>query len=95
MHGKDPGLTKSQLAKTVESGREIEVTDTVNWSVGDEILLTTTDYNPWHSEVFRISRIKGKKLTLNTTIKYRHIGELYLYSIINSGRNENIYLCIF
>ncbi|XP_012942613.1 fibrocystin-L [Aplysia californica] len=73
LHGVDKGLTKTHLAETVDSGNEIKVVDAVSWAVGDDILLTTTDYNPWHSEVFKITAISGTTITLNSTIQHRHI----------------------
>ena len=79
LHGRDPGLTKTYLATTVSSGNTISVTDAVNWQTGHEIMLTTTDMNPHHTEVFRITDINGNSITLNTNIKYRHIGQLLFY----------------
>ena len=42
--------------------------------VNDDIMLTTTDYNAWHTEVFRITAISGTTITVNDTIKHKHIG---------------------
>ncbi|CAL1525941.1 unnamed protein product, partial [Lymnaea stagnalis] len=75
LHGKDRGIIKTSLATTVDSGNQITVTDNVSWVPGDIILITTTDYNPWHTETFSISSIAGNTVTLNSTIKYRHIAD--------------------
>ncbi|CAL1525942.1 unnamed protein product [Lymnaea stagnalis] len=75
LHGKDHGITKTKLAQTVDSGNQITITDTVSWVPGDIILITTTHYNPWHTETFSISSIAGNTITLNSTIKYRHIAQ--------------------
>ena len=69
--------TQTFLETTVDSGNEISVTDSVSWEVGDEIMLTTTDYNAWHNEVFTIAAISGTTITLDSDIQYKHIGELY------------------
>ncbi|KAH9512877.1 Fibrocystin-L, partial [Bulinus truncatus] len=73
LHGKDRGIIKTYLASTVDYGKVITVTDAVSWVAGDVILLTTTDYHPWHTETFTVASISGKTITLNDTIKYRHI----------------------
>ncbi|KAK0070514.1 fibrocystin-L [Biomphalaria pfeifferi] len=73
LHGKDRGIIKTRLASTVDSGKTINVTDAVSWTSGDIILITTTDYNPSHTEKFTIDSISGTTITLNDTIKYRHI----------------------
>ncbi|XP_041373046.1 fibrocystin-L-like isoform X2 [Gigantopelta aegis] len=74
LHGKDVGVVWTRLATTALPGsRQITLADSVNWEAGDEIVITTTSYNAWHTETFSITGISGKTLTLNETLKYKHI----------------------
>lgn len=77
LHGEDRGIIKTKLAATVSSGNQITVTDKVAWVAGDVILVTTTDYNPWHTETFTVNSVSDYTITLNDTIKYKHIGEVF------------------
>jgi cell migration-inducing and hyaluronan-binding protein len=55
------------------------------WSIGDKIVVTTTDYLPGHSEMLKITEIDGAHMTFeaidgdNTTkkIRWRHNGVRY------------------
>ncbi|KAH9519161.1 Fibrocystin-L, partial [Bulinus truncatus] len=76
LHGKDRGIIKTFLASSVDSGNVITVTDDVQWATGDVILITTTDYNPWHTETFTITSVIGRDISLNDTVKYRHIAHI-------------------
>ena len=82
LHGKDVGTVWSRLATTAVPGsNQITLVDAVNWEQGDEIVITTTSYNAWHTETFSISGISGNTLTLNSSLAYRHIGN-YFFLII-------------
>ena len=51
------------------------------WKVNDEIVVAPTGYSPWQAETFKITAIDsaGTKLTLNTTLVYKHLGELDIF----------------
>ena len=71
----------TRLASTVAAGSTtLQLEETVDWSVGDEVMLTTSDLNPWHTETFRLAAVSGTTLTLSTPVQHRHIGEQRLYS---------------
>ncbi|XP_067676837.1 fibrocystin-L-like isoform X2 [Haliotis asinina] len=75
LHGKSVGMTWVSLATTAtKGGNQVTLDEAVEWSVGDEILLTATSYNAWHTETFKISTISAdnKTLTLNATLVYTH-----------------------
>lgn len=75
LHGVGPSHKWSRLATTANVGdTTLTVEDTVDWAVGNEILVTTTDMSPWHTETFTISAISGTSITLNGTVQYKHIG---------------------
>lgn len=52
-----------------KTAHEVVVDRPVDWEVGDEIVVTTTDYLPGHSEQFEIASVVGpKRLRLGVTL---------------------------
>lgn len=47
------------------------------WAVGDEIVITTTDYLPDHSEKVTITKIEGTLINFSPPLKYPHRGTRY------------------
>jgi len=79
LHGQNYTKTWTQLSETVEAGSTtISLADPVDWPVGSDIVIAPTSFNAWESEGVRITAISadGRTLTLNDTLKYRHVGEL-------------------
>ena len=56
----------------------------VNWQTGDEIVISTSDYFPGHSEVATIESVSadGKTITLTAALKFPHNASLYSLSVI-------------
>jgi cell migration-inducing and hyaluronan-binding protein len=76
LHG-DRVNTWSKLAGTAEAGStRIEVLDASGWSVGDEIVLASTDYDFRQAERRTISAINGNAITLDRALEYMHFGEI-------------------
>lgn len=76
MHGK-PKHSWTRLSATAEAdSSEIQLSDSVDWEVGDSIVIASTDYDPHQAEVFSIAGISadGKKVTLNGSLAYMHYG---------------------
>ncbi len=49
-----------------------------DWQVGDEIVVTTTDYIPSHSEQLRIAAILApNQVQVETGVQYAHVGQRY------------------
>ncbi|XP_046549966.1 LOW QUALITY PROTEIN: fibrocystin-L-like [Haliotis rubra] len=83
LNGKSTGMTWASLATTAaKGGNQVTLDEAVEWSVGDEILLTATSYNAWHTETFKISSVSSDKktLTLNTTLVYTHDDTTLVYT---------------
>ena len=81
MFGKDVGVTWTQLSATAAAGaNQIVVSEPVGWSAGDDIVIGPTSYNPWETESFRITNVAADQmtLTLNSTLRYKHVGECLL-----------------
>ena len=76
LHGQQRLVIWTHLAQTVLPGSDtIEVVDTPDWRVGEEIIIASTSYEMLHTEKFHILDISGKNITLNGTIRYKHLGE--------------------
>ncbi|XP_072562121.1 PKHD1 like 1, tandem duplicate 1 [Paramormyrops kingsleyae] len=78
LYGKPHNMSRTKLASTAPAGTStITLQDAVDWQAGDEIVISTTSYNPWHTEVRKILSISatGKILTLNQSLFYNHSGE--------------------
>lgn len=74
LHGTPRGITWTRLATTAVSGQNvINLSQRVNWNVGDEIIITTTDTDLSHTERHRISNIQnGTTIYTVTALTYTH-----------------------
>ncbi|XP_076438726.1 fibrocystin-L-like isoform X2 [Babylonia areolata] len=73
LHGVKPDVKWSRLASTANPGdTTLTLEDSVTWSVGDEVMMTTTDSSAWHTETFRLTAVSGNVITLNSSVQYRH-----------------------
>jgi hypothetical protein len=75
--GKSKGLSWTYLNRTVYPGtNKIVLSESVQWAIGDEIVITSTAFGQWQSEAFTITNIDLDQITLqlNDTLKYKHIG---------------------
>lgn len=85
MHGKAK-QSWSQLGATANiSDNTITLKETVDWEVGDEIVIASTDYAPQNAEEVTITAINGNVLTLDTNLSFMHFGKLLTY---NKGTME-------
>ena len=72
-------ITWTHLARTAESGSDTITLETaVDWSAGEEIVITMTSFNPWETETFKISSVSEdmKSLSLNASLQYKHLCKL-------------------
>ena len=58
---------------------------TLNWQHGDQIVVTTTDYLPTHSEVAMVDMASGNTVTLTGNLQFPH--NTSLYSLANLDSN--------
>ncbi|MDT8398866.1 MAG: G8 domain-containing protein [Pseudomonadales bacterium] len=76
LHG-DRENAWTKLAATAEAGSSrIDVLDASGWRVGDEIVLASTDYNPWQAERRHIKAIRRNRITLDEPLQWMHYGEI-------------------
>ena len=68
--------TWSLLAQTVNPGENrLTMTDNVNWRPGDLIVITSTSFDAFETEVFEVTSMVQNTLTINGTFRFTHLGE--------------------
>jgi hypothetical protein len=76
LHG-DRTNTWTKLANTAATGsNSIQVLNAVQWRVGDEIVLASTDFDPRQAERRTITAVSGNTLTLDRKLDYMHFGKI-------------------
>ncbi|MBN3294522.1 PKHL1 protein, partial [Polypterus senegalus] len=86
LHGKPHSIYRTKLAMSADAGSSsISLANAVDWQVGDDILITTTSYDPWQAETRKIVGISKdmKTLILNDSLSYAHIAETYYINETN------------
>jgi len=67
----------TKLSKTADAGStSIEVLNAAGWRAGDEIVLSSTDFDPRQAERRTIASIKGNTITLDKKLDYMHFGKI-------------------
>ena len=77
MHGKSTLVNWCGLKHSVKSGDVyIELENTVDWTIGSEIVISSTSYDPTHGETAVVSNISstGTGITLTEPLTHEHIG---------------------
>ncbi len=97
----DSGTSWVRLTDTISSGQVGATSFHVDrpvptWAAGDQIVLTSTDYLPGHSEELTIASVsidaQGTKITVKSPgIQFPHWGEAYDYSVFpaSSGPRDD------
>nr|XP_055075131.1 fibrocystin-L-like [Misgurnus anguillicaudatus] len=78
LYGMPHNVYHTKLAKTVQAGNNtLSLEETVDWKVGDQILLSTTSYDPWQTEIRTINGVSddGRTLILDRPVSYTHVGQ--------------------
>ena len=64
------------LSETVEPGAtQLTTIDTVDWRTGDLVVVTSTSYDAFETEVFEVVSVQQNVVTLNDSFRYTHVGE--------------------
>lgn len=90
------GTSWVRLAKDALPGdMSLQVAGPVDWKKGDNIILTTTDYLPGHSEQLTLSQDAGSPsnnittLSLTSAVTYPHNGQLFDLSAASTKLGPN------
>ena len=76
IHGKPRAVTWTRLAASAAAGAsEITLERAVDWSVGEEVVVTTTSFVVEHTETVFIAAVggDGRTLTLTAPLAYEHL----------------------
>ena len=80
MHGEVRNHPWTQLNTTADVGSStLTVQDTVDWRVGEEIVVASTDFNHRHAEQRTITAISGNTITVNAPFSYKHFAGVETY----------------
>ena len=80
LFGKIHKIHWTRLAQSLDvNATKIYLNDKVDWDIGDEIIITTSTFEPRQAEKFIIADImeNGTVLELNTSAKYSHTASRY------------------
>lgn len=79
VHGQDrPGWTKLN-ANANKGSTTLKLASAPNWRVGDEIVVSSTDYDFDQAEERKITAISGDTVTLDQPLKYDHWGTMQTF----------------
>jgi len=90
LHGLPQNITWTRIGATAASGQNmIVLSEPVDWHVGDEIIVTTTDTHIEHTERHTIASISSNGTTITTVaaLAYTHI---VLHQIFSNGQVVHI-----
>ncbi|KAL7883851.1 hypothetical protein SRHO_G00015090 [Serrasalmus rhombeus] len=79
-YGLPHNVYRTKLASTAQAGsNSISLQEPVDWQAGDEIVLSTTSYDPAQTDTRTITAVTNNSLTLtlDQPLNYTHIGESY------------------
>uniref|UniRef100_H3AJW0 Uncharacterized protein n=1 Tax=Latimeria chalumnae TaxID=7897 RepID=H3AJW0_LATCH len=91
LHGKKQMLYSTKLRKTAQAGDlELETQNSVDWNVGDEIAIATSNYDVNQTEIRKITAASGKTIHLNSALEYNHIA-YYIQFEANTLEDGRVY----
>ena len=73
MHGKVRSKTWTTIAQTINlTDTQFEVSEAVDWEIGEEIVVASTDYDHTHAERRTITGVSGNTITVDSAFEYEH-----------------------
>ncbi|XP_069815730.1 fibrocystin-L-like [Dendropsophus ebraccatus] len=91
LHGLPRSVYRTKLVNTASAGSQlITVSEPVDWQVGEDILITTTSYSAWQTEIRQILNVSADQmtLTLNASLSFNHLANTY--QVPNSTLNYTL-----
>ena len=75
MHGKVRTKTWTMISNTINSGDStFDVLDSIDWEVGEEIVVASTSFNHHEAEKRTITSINGTTITVDEPFSNKHYG---------------------
>ncbi len=87
LHGKPRNISWTRLNQTADIGaNSISLYESVDWQIGEQIIITTTSFIANQSEVLTITGVSSDRKTIrfNESLQYRHIA--FSEHLPNSGQ---------
>ena len=76
MHGVDTGSSFVKIsADATAGGTTIEISEAVTWSVGSEIVISSTSFESLETERRTITALTGTTITIDSPLEYTHISQ--------------------
>ena len=78
LHGVQSTVSWTRLAASATSGTtSLVLSEPVDWSAGDELVVAPTGFSAWQTETVTIATVAADKVTITLTeaLKYDHIGK--------------------
>jgi hypothetical protein len=89
LHGKPRGIIWTRIAATASAGQNtIILSQVVNWVIGDQIVITTTDTNVYHTERHTIISIINRTM-ITTALPLAHT-HLFIRQTFANGRTVTV-----
>ena len=80
IHGNPRNPSWSLLAETANiNDNTITLQDSVNWQIGEQVIIATTSYVLEESEVMTIASTNGAEITFTAGLKYKHYAATETY----------------
>jgi len=90
MYGEEKSVTWTTLATTVNAGAtSITLSEAPGWSVGDEIVIASTEYDYEQAEKRTIASITGATINFETPLEFMHQSETENFNV-NSNHDLKI-----
>uniref|UniRef100_G3NDK3 PKHD1 like 1 n=1 Tax=Gasterosteus aculeatus aculeatus TaxID=481459 RepID=G3NDK3_GASAC len=80
LYGQPRNVYHTKLASSAAAGSNtLNLSQSVDWQVGEEVVISTTSYNAWETEKLQITAVSadGHVLTLNQPLTHTHISETH------------------
>uniref|UniRef100_A0A3Q2VVI1 PKHD1 like 1, tandem duplicate 2 n=1 Tax=Haplochromis burtoni TaxID=8153 RepID=A0A3Q2VVI1_HAPBU len=84
LYGLPRNVYRTKLAATANAGSNtLTLSQSVDWQVGDEVVISTSSYTTWETEKRQIAAVSadGFVLTLNQPLTHTHIGTTFSYTL--------------
>lgn len=84
MWGQERTKTWTTISATISAGdTSFTVSEAVDWQVGEEIVVASTDYEHTHAERRTITNVAGNTFTVDSAFEHKHLSVVETYDSTN------------
>jgi hypothetical protein len=74
LHGIPRQPSWTRLSVTASAGsNQLVLIESVDWLIGEEIVVSTTSYDPFQTEIFKITNVVKNIVKLNASLQFDHV----------------------